>query len=297
MGIAKWRTLVLVGGLAGCAVENAEGPVQPGVQAEDIKPGDASELEDSNVSMGKEAHTQHYVDGTNQWGETAYPMGTDNPNCKDWWVYDRYLSVAPAVGVTGYSTLDTWHNFATGTYIDQMLASIPTSLGYNTALLKDHNSEVARTGSKAGKCSGRYVFQWDNHDSSGTNNFPSNAYGVTAYIPPELIPGSTSTACNARDATNIAHAWVDLYVCEAPTGSDIGSFSSWCGVGSGHWRKAGSAYGDGYYNSYWKRCDTATAFLYYSPPSGKSAVSFNAVVKAGVGHAVAPAHLDIFRYN
>jgi hypothetical protein len=37
--------------------------------------------------------------------------------------------------------------------------------------------------------------------------------------------------------------------------------------------------------------------VYYAPPAGKVAVSFNMVLKAGVGHGVAPADIGVYRYN
>jgi hypothetical protein len=280
--------------MLGCAVD-AGMDSAPGVHPDDVKPSDGAELEGSNIGTAQALHTQHYVDGTNLWSETAYPMGTDNPNCKDWYVYDRYLSRAPAVGTTTYTTYQTGHSWAQGATINMWMGTIPTSLGYNTSALIDHNSVVARS---SGRCSGRYVFQWDNHDASGYNNFLANAYFVVAYIPTNLIPSANSTACNARAATDIPHAWVDLYVCESPRGQNIGSFRSWCGAGSANWRKVSSStgYGTGYYNSYWKRCDV-TAAVYYSAPANKAAVSFNMVVKTGVGHGVAPATISISRYN
>jgi hypothetical protein len=259
-----------------------------------VKPSDASELEGNHLDRAQAPHTQHYVDGSNLWSETAYPMGTDNPNCKDWYVYDRYLSLAPPVGTTLYSTYQTSHAWATGDTINAWMATIPTSLGYSTSSLVDHNSAVARTGSKAGKCSGRYVFQWDNHDKTGYDNFLAKSYYVAAYIPTNLIPAANNTACNARNVTDVPHAWVDLYVCESAKGTNIGSFTAWCGAGSKNWRKAGSGSGQGYYNSAYKRCD-ATAGVSYTTPSNKVAVSFNMVIKTGVGHGVAPAMISISR--
>jgi hypothetical protein len=290
--VRRIAVVFVIAGLAGCGAEtNPGGPV-----SEDLKPEDASELEGSNLGTAQAAHTQHYVDGTNQWQETNYPMGTDNPNCKDWWVYDRYLSRAPAVGDTIYTTYQSGHAFATGAYVDQMLAAIPTSLGYDVNALRDHNTEVARGGTKSGKCTGRYVFQWDNHTSGNTNDFLSNSYYLYTYIPTNLIPGQTSTACNSRDANNIPYSWIDLYVCEGPAGGDVGSISGYCAVNSGHWRKAGGSSATGYYNSFYHRCDV-TSLVIYNAPAGKAAVSFNMVVKTGIGHAVAPATIDIYRVN
>ncbi|HEX6277234.1 MAG TPA: hypothetical protein VFZ53_29535 [Polyangiaceae bacterium] len=280
--------------MAGCALD-AETGESPGVHPDDLKPSDGAELEASDIGTAQARHTQHYVDQTNLWSEPGYPMGTDNPNCKNWWVYDRYLSLAPKVGTTTYTTYQTSHSWAKGATIDMWMGMIPTNLGYNTSSLIDHNSVVARS---SGKCSGRYVFQWDNHDASGYSNFLANTYFVAAYIPTNLIPAATNTACNARAGTDIPYAWVDLYVCESPKGQNIGSFSAWCGTGSTNWRKISSAtgYGAGYYNSYYKRCD-ATAGVYYTTPANKAAVSFNMVIKTGVGHGVAPATISISRYN
>jgi hypothetical protein len=287
----KLGFVALAASAYGCAVD--AGTEAPGLHPDDVKPSDGAELEGSNVGTAQALHTQHYIDGTNLWSETAYPMGTDNPNCKNWWVYDRYLSIAPKVGTTTFTTYESGHSWAQGAAIDQWMSTIPTALGYSKSALIDHNSVVART---SGRCSGRYVFQWDNHDAHGYNNFLSNAYWVSTWIPTNLIPSANSTACNSRNVTDVPHAWVDLYVCESPKGQNIGSFSAWCGTGSKNWRKAGSASGVGYYNSYWKRCDV-TAGVYYSAPANKAAVSFNMVVKTGVGHGVAPATISIGRYN
>jgi hypothetical protein len=164
----------------GCTIDTASGP--DGVEPVDIKPADASEVAGSRVGSAQQGHTFHYVDGTNQWGETNYPMGTDNPNCKDWWIYDRYLSLAPAVGWSEYYHWQTNHAYITGAYINQWQATIPDNLGYSDAwreVMIFKSSVVARAN---GKCSGRYVFQWDNHTSAGTNNFMANAYWVTALI-------------------------------------------------------------------------------------------------------------------
>ena len=291
----NWLLCALAASMAACSANTGD-PAPQGMHPDDVKPADASELERSNIGIARAPHTQHYVDGTNLWLETQYPMGTDNPNCKDWWVYDRWLSLAPPIGMSEYSTYDTWHPWATGSTIDSWLATIPPSLGYNTSALTDHNAVVARG---SGRCSGRYVFQWDNHDTWGHNNFMASSYFVGAYVPTELIPSATSTACDARSVVDIPHAWVDLYVCEAPIGTDIYSFGSWCGANSGNWRKVENSlygYGTGYYNSYWHRCDV-TAAAFYEPPYGSAAVSFNMVIKTGVGHGVAPARIWVYRYN
>jgi hypothetical protein len=277
--------------MAGCTIEAASGP--DGVDPADIKPADASELAGSRVGSAQQGHTFHYVDGTNQWGETNYPMGTDNPNCKDWWIYDRYLSLAPAVGWSEYYHWQTNHAYITGAYINQWQATIPDNLGYSDAwreIMIFKSSVVARAN---GKCSGRYVFQWDNHTSAGTNNFMANAYWVTAMIPPNYIPGEA--ACKATGPTGIPHTFVDLYVCEANTGTNIGSFTNWCGANSSNWRKVGSANSAGWWNSVYSRCDTGTG-VYYSAPSGKVAVSFNFVIKTGIGHGVTPFTVQLYRY-
>jgi hypothetical protein len=289
---ANGTLLALTLSMAGCASDAGES-TPPGTHPDDVKPGDAAELEGNNVGTAQVPHTQHYVDSTNLWNETAYPMGTDNPNCKSWWVYDRFLGFAPPDGSKRtYSTAATNHAWARGTDINRWMNTIPPQLGYDIAALIDHNSVVARA---SGKCSGRYIFQWNNHESSGYNNFLTDSYNVVAYIPPHLIPSETSAACNERDATSVPHIRLDLYACEAPAGTNIGSFTGWCGSNSSNWRKARSDSAQGWYNSYWKRCDV-TAGVRYDRPAGKVAVSFNVVVKAGIGHGVAPALLEVTRY-
>ncbi|HEX6278149.1 MAG TPA: hypothetical protein VFZ53_34125 [Polyangiaceae bacterium] len=283
-------------GTIGCSIESGRTESAPqGPDPRDVKPEDGAEFEASNLGKAQEPHAQHYVDSSNLWQETQYQMGTDNPNCMDWWVFDRYLSLAPPIGAWSYySTWDTGHNFATGSKIDGFLAAIPPALGWNTTALKDHNSVVARS---TGRCSGRYVFQWDNHDTWGHNNFPWNQYWVVAEIPVHLVPGTTNAACNARAGESVASAAVDLYVCEAPPGQDIWSFGSWCGANSGNWRRFGGARVEGgTYYSLQRRC-VVSASYYYTPPDGKVAVSFNLVVKTGVGHGPAPASISIYRVN
>jgi hypothetical protein len=307
MGSINKATFVALGmSIAGCSVESGGGHSAPqGVNPNDIKPADGADLA-AHLGTAQAAHAQHYADWSNLWGETAYPMGTDNPNCMDWWVYDRYLWLAPPVGVWSYySTYETWHPYVgsnpQGTptqEIQNLLNTIPPELGWNTADLMHKNSVVDRTGwSKAGRCTGRYVFQWDNHDEYGTNNFPWNQYWVWAQIPQGLVPGSTNAACSASGATSVPSAWVDLYVCEAPPDTDIGSISSWCGVGSGNWRRFGGAgAAGGTYYPLESKC-VVGAMYYYTPPWDKIAVSFNLVVKTGVGHGVAPADIHIYRAN
>jgi hypothetical protein len=306
ISISKVAFVALGVSIAGCSMESGGGDSAPqSVNPSDVKPEDGAELA-SNLGTAREAHAQHYVDPTNLWGETAYPMGTTNPNCMDWYVYDRWLQTAPQKGVWSYySTYQTSHPYAgSNPYgtpkqdIQNLLNMIPASLGWNTTALLDHNSVVDRTNYwKAGKCTGRYVFQWDNHDAYGTNNFPWNQYWVQAKIPQNLVPGSTDAACKQTAATSVPSAWVDLYVCEAPIGTDVGSISGWCAVGSGHWRRFGGAGAVPTYYAAQRKCDV-TATYYYTPPNGyTAAVSFNLVVKTGVGHGVAPADINIYRVN
>lgn len=284
--------------ITGCSVESGGGDsVLQGVNPNDVKPEDGAELA-PNIGTAREAHAQHYVDGTSLQDEKAYPMNTPNPNCMDWWVYDRYLPLAPPKGVWSYySTYQTSHPASKGQAIQDWLNTIPTDLGWNTNSLLDHNSVVDRSRtSKAGKCTGRYVFQWDNHDTYGTNNFLGNQYWMQAKIPQNLIPSSNDKACKQTAATSVPSAWVDLYVCESARTIDIRSVSAWCAVGSGHWRYFGGAPAVPTYYAAQKKCDT-TASYYYTPPPYTAAVSFNLVVKTGVGHGVAPAEISIFRVN
>ena len=88
----------------------------------------------------------------------------------------------------------------------------------------------------------------------------------------------------------------NLYVCEAPSSSSVTSISTWCSRTSGHWSKVGSSYGTGYWTSSLKSCFAGTG-VYYPTPVGKVAVSFNMVIKAGIGHGVAPAEIFVVRYN
>jgi len=288
------QKLFVVGALGwvmgGCAVQ-AEG-TEGGLG--DVKPEDGSEYAGNQVGTARQAHTQHYVDGTNLWMETGYPMGTDNPNCRDWYMYDRWRSNRQAVGWSNFSTFETSHNWAQGATINNWMAMIPNALGYHDgyrSILVDHNSVVARS---SGQCSGRYVFQMDNH--GGAYDFGANAYWFSATLPYWTMPRNRP-ACDAKDATSVPSIFVDLYVCEAPNAGSVGgSIGTWCSKTSGHWRKAGSAQGSGWWNSAYTRCDVGTG-VYYGPPAGKVAVSFNMVLKAGVGHGVAPAEIQIYRYN
>lgn len=272
----------------GCAGLDSSG--EEGAVPEDVKPSDASQLV---VQRTQQAHALHYTDHTNLWGEPAFPMGTDNPNCKDWWIYDRYMSTAPAMGWSNFDTYQTKHPWARGSEVDAWMATLPGhySPAYRSLLI-EHNTAVARPG---GKCSGRYVFQWDNRaDSSRTDAFLPSSYFVLANVPSWLIYG-TEAACHARGPSDVPAAMVDLYVCEAPTGTNVGSLSGWCGLNSGHWRKVGSASHLGQWYPTTSTCNAA-AGVTYRPPAGKVAVSFNMVLKTGIGHAVAPAQIQIRRY-
>jgi hypothetical protein len=277
--------------LAGCAMPVEEATATAGLHPDDVKPEDGSELASAALGSSQQAHALHYTDGTNQWLETAYPMGTDNPNCKDWYVYDRWLSSRPIVGTTRYTTFDTNHYWARGTYVDTMMKAIPESLGYTPGrklTLIDHNSIVARGN---GLCSGRYVFQWDNRTNYGP--FEATSYYVTANIPDYFIPGEQ--ACKATAGESIPSTLVDLYVCEAPNSASVGSIGSWCGKSSGNWRKVPNGWGSTSWDSTNKKCYVG-ASVYYPKPTGKVAVSFNMVIKSGIGHGVAPAEFWIVRY-
>lgn len=273
---------------AGCTM-----PVESeGVHPDDMKPEDGSELAGAEVGSSQQAHALHYTDGTNLWMEKNYPMGTDNPNCKDWWVYDRYLSNRPAIGSTKFTTYETSHAWAQGATIDQMMAAIPNSLGYSDvwkAILKDHNSVVARTN---GKCSGRYVFQFDNRTNYGP--FERTSYWVSANIPSYLIPPNKA-ACTATAGESVPATMMDMYVCEAKKSGDVPSISSWCGTGSKNWRKVGSFTSNGYWTESLKSCFSGGG-VYYQAPADRVAVSFNVVIKAGIGHGVAPAEIYVLRY-
>jgi hypothetical protein len=306
MGSINKVVFVAIGiSIAGCSSQS--GGSESGPHPADVKPQDGAELA-ANVRTAREAHTQHYTDASNLFGETTYPMNMANPNCMDWWVYDYYLPLAPQKGVWSYySTYDTSHYFASSnpwsppsvaTKVQTYLEAIPPLLGWNIVALKDHNSEVDRTNLwKAGKCTGRYVFQWDNHDAYGTNNFLANQYWISVNIPQHLVPGSTDAACKATADNSVPSAWVDIYVCEAPLTIDVGNISDWCGVGSGHWRWHGGAGGaSGTYSPAQRKC-VVTSTYPFSPLPYTAVVSFNVVVKTGVGHGVAPADISIFRSN
>jgi hypothetical protein len=280
---------------AGCAVQ-AEGTTDGDIA--DGKPEDGSEFAGNQFGTVEQAHALHYTDATNLWQEQGYPMGSDNPNCKDWWVYDRYVPARPPVGTfTYFSTFETSHPWATGDHVNAMLAALPTGLGYtffNRSVLLDHNSVVARL---SGKCSGRYVFQMDNRTALDVYDFGSNAYMFAARLPDWVVP-LREDACKATAPESVPAIMVDLYVCEAwDRRSVAGNIGNFCSKTGGNWRKVQSASGRGWWNSASKRCDTATAISYQRPTNGKLAVSFNMVVKAGVGHAPAPAFIDVLRYN
>ena len=90
---------------------------------------------------------------------------------------------------------------------------------------------------------------------------------------------------------------VDLYACEAYDRRSVaGSVATFCSKTRGNWRKVGSQTGYGWWNAATQRCDTSGG-VYYTAPNGKIAVSFNMVLKAGVGHGVAPANIELYRYN
>lgn len=286
---------VCLGGVlaAGCSVEVEDSVDSVGIETRDWKPEDGSELAGANLGSAEQPHALHYTDGTNQWMETAYPMGTDNPNCKDWWIYDRYVSSRPAIGTTKFTTYETSHPWAQGASINQMMAAIPEGLGYSSvwkSILVDHNAVVART---SGKCSGRYVFQWDNRTNGGP--FEKTGYWASANIPSYLIPANKA-ACTATAGESVPAVMVDLYVCEAPNSAAVGSIGTYCNKSNGHWRKVGSSRAMGWWEEGPKRCSVGTG-VYYPTPTDRVAVSFNMVVKAGIGHGVAPAEMYILRYN
>jgi hypothetical protein len=280
--------------MAGCAVQT-EGTAEG--ELTDMKPEDGAEFAGNQFGSAQQAHELHYTDGTNLWQETGYPMGTDNPNCKDWYVYDRYVPGRPAVGWAYFNTYETTHPWATGEVVNNMLQAIPSALGYTAwhrSILLDYNTAVARL---SAKCSGRYVFQMDNRTGLNVYDFGANAYWFQASIPNWAIP-LKKAACDARAAESVPHVMIDLYACEAwDRRSVAGSIGTFCSRERGNWRKVGSQTGRGWWNSASGRCDTV-AGVYYGPPSnGKIAVSFNMVIKTGVGHGVAPALIDVYRYN
>lgn len=266
-----------------------------GIHPDDVKPADGGELGGAEIASGQQAHEQHYTDQTNLWNETAYPIAAinPNPNCMDWWAYDRYLSSPPSAGVfTKYSTLNTSHTWARGATIDAWMATIPNDLGYDKPKLVDHSTVVASRTASSG-CTGRYIFQWDNRTYGAAGTFGADSYYIAANIPEALSP-KTKAACEATAGITVPSAQIELYVCEAPNSAAVTSVSSWCARGSGHWRRAviGSVRGTWSANS----CGVA-AGAYYPKPVGKVAVSFNAVLKTGIGHGPAPADIWLYRYN
>jgi hypothetical protein len=90
---------------------------------------------------------------------------------------------------------------------------------------------------------------------------------------------------------------MDMYVCEAPKSSDVGSISNWCSrsTTNNHWRKVGSFTTGGYWTESTKTCFSGGG-VYYQAPRDRVAVSFNVVIKTGIGHGVAPAEIYVVRY-
>lgn len=277
--------------MAGCTLETEEAAAVG--DPNDLKPEDGSEFAGNQFGTAQQPHALHYTDGTNLWMETGYPMGTDNPNCKDWYVYDRWLSRRQPIGWSYYSTFETSHNWAQGTDINNWMNTLPSSLGYNDGfrhILVDHNTVVARA---SAKCSGRYVFQMDNH--SGSYDFGVNRYWLGASLPYWTMPRNKA-ACEAREGTSVPHLFIDLYACEAYDARSVGgSISRYCSIRN-NWRKVASTSVYGWWNQSSQRCDIVTG-VYYEPLSDKIGVSLNMVIKAGVGHGVAPAEMQIYRYD
>lgn len=266
-----------------------------GIHPNDIKPSDQSELGGAPIAAGQQGHELHYTDWSNLWSDTAYPIAGANPHpdCMNWMAYDRYLPTPPAAGTWGqYSTSQTSHNWARGPQIDAWMATIPNDLGYNKVGLVDHNTAVGYRTFSTG-CTGRYIFQWDNRTYGPAGTFGANSYYVAANIPDALTP-KTKAACEATMGTNVPSAQIELYVCEAPKSSDVVDVRSYCAKNSGKWRRVvvGSVRGNWSANS----CGVA-AGAYYAKPVGKVAVSFNAVLKTGIGHGPAPADIWLYRYN
>jgi hypothetical protein len=262
-----------------------------GLHPDDVKPSDGAELGGPDLVSNQQAHELHYTDQTNQWGETNYPIGGYNPNpgCMNWRIYDRYLSSRPAAGsFFKYSTAETSHNWARGPIIDTWMATIPYELGYNKAGLLDHNTVVASRYTPG--CTGRYVFQWDNRTNFGP--FGADSYYVSANIPERLAP-KTKAACEAREGHTVPSLQIELYVCEAPKSSDVTSIDAYCARSTGHWRRVGSNKLTGTWSA--NSCGVGGGVT-YPKPVGKVAVSFNAVIKAGIGHAPAPADIWLVRY-
>jgi hypothetical protein len=274
--------------MAGCAVQT-EGTAEG--ELTDVKPEDGSEFVGNQFGSAQQAHALHYTDWSNAWEDTNYPMGTDNPYCKDWYMYDRWLQNRPPLRWSKYSTWETEHNWARGDVINAWMNTLPASYGDGYKhILVDHNTVVARPNQRG--CSGRYVFQMDNHTNY---DFAANRYWFQATLPYWLMP-RTKLACDARQPTDVPSILVDVYACEAWDARSVaGSISTYCARRS-NWRKVGSAQGWGWWNSSSQQCEIATG-VYYEPPSGKFGISFNMVIKAGIGHGVAPADIQIYRYN
>lgn len=294
------RSLVAFCGLglafAGCTMPvESEGAHVAGIHPDDVKPEDGSESLDAEIGTSQQAHALHYTDGTNLWKETepAYPMGTDNPNCKDWNVYDRYLSNRPPLGTTKYTTIGRSYNAYDGPEIDAMMNLLPSQLGYTTAIknaLKTDHTVVARS---SGNCTGRYVFQFNNRTNGGP--FERTSYWVSANIPDGMYP-QNKEACKSKAAESVPHMLMDMYVCEAKKSSDVTpSVSSYCSKANKKWRKVGSYSGTGIWSDYLKECFEGGG-VYYQAPADRVAVSFNVVIKTGVGHGVAPADIYVLRY-
>ena len=279
----------------GFAMSGCVAPIDEagGLHPDDVKPSDGAELGGADVASNQQAHELHYTDQSNLWNETNYPIAGayPNPACMDWWSYDKWLSNRPAAGTfVKYSTSETNHNWARGATIDQFMATIPNELGYNKAALVDHSTVVASRSSAPG-CTGRYVFQWDNRTNYGP--FGADSYYVSANIPEALSP-KTKAACELRAAHNVPSLQIELYVCEAPQSSDVSSIGSYCSRSSGHWRRVGVNKTVGYWSA--NSCGVGIG-VYYPKPVGKVAVTFNAVIKAGIGHGVAPADIWLYRYQ
>jgi hypothetical protein len=278
--------------VSGCVapVEDTDGP-----HAEDVKPSDGAELGGVDIASHQQAHDLHYTDGTNLWSETNYPIaGTyPNPACMDWWSYDKYLSSRPAPGTwANHSTTETAHNFAQGTTIDTWMGTIPNELGYDKAKLVYRSTVVASRSSAPG-CTGRYVFQWDNRTNYGP--FGANSYYVSANIPAALSP-KTKAACEATAGHLVPSAQMELYVCEAPRSEDVTNIGTYCSRTGGKWRRVIANKATVYWTASLNSCGVSVS-AYYPKPVGKVAVSFNAVIKAGIGHGPAPADIWLYHYR
>jgi len=292
--VQRYFVAVCLAGLSlgGCVVQvDAEGG-----DLADLKPEDASERVGADIGSSQQAHALHYTDATNQWNEPNFPMGTLNPNCMDWDVYDRYLSARPKIGFSSYSTLDTNHPYAQGDYVNLMLATLPAGLGYTDALKQQfifRNSESARA---SGKCSGRYIFAFDNRTNFGP--FGANSYMMGASLPSFVSPPN-KVACLTQLDDRVAAVLVDLYVCEAPAtaSADVTRVGPgvWCSRQARHWRLAASKAKKG--GTWSGSACSVSANVSYTPPAGQITVAVNLVVKAGIGHAVAPANIGFTRAN